>query len=102
MRNLKKVLSLSLALVMLLGLMVVGAGAATNYTDADDITKSEAVDVMSAIGVFSGSDNNAFQPNGNLTREQAAKIITYMLLGQTAADALSATTAPFSDVAATR
>ena len=38
MRNLKKVLSLSLALVMLLGLMVVGAGAATtNFSDADDI-----------------------------------------------------------------
>ncbi len=102
MRNLKKVLSLSLALVMLLGLMVVGAGAATNYTDASDITYKEAVDVMSAIGVFNGSDNGDFQPNGDLTREQAAKIITYMLMGQEAADKLTATTAPFKDVAANR
>ena len=102
MRNLKKVLSLSLSLVMLLGLMMVGAGAATTYTDADDITYTEAVDVMSAIGVFSGSDTGDFQPNGDLTREQAAKIITYMLLGQTAADALTTNTAPFQDVAANR
>ena len=102
MRNLKKVLSLSLSLVMLLGLMMVGAGAATTYTDADDITYTEAVDVMSAVGVFNGSDSGDFQPNGDLTREQAAKIITYMLLGQTAADALTTNTAPFQDVAANR
>ena len=37
-----------------------------------------------------------------MTREQAAKIITYMLLGQTAADALTTNTAPFQDVAANR
>ena len=75
MRNLKKVLSLSLALVMLLGLMVVGAGAATtNFSDADDINYTEAVDVMSAIGVFEGTDNGDFQPNGDLTREQAAQL----------------------------
>ncbi len=102
MRNLKKVLSLSLSLVMLLGLMMVGAGAATTYTDADDITYTEAVDVMSAVGVFNGTDSGDFQPNGDLTREQAAKIICYMLMGQTAADALTTNTAPFQDVAANR
>ena len=103
MRNLKKVLSLSLALVMLLGLMVVGAGAATtNFSDADDINYTEAVDVMSAIGVFEGTDNGDFQPNGDLTREQAAKIITYMLLGQEAADKLGTLTAPYKDVPANK
>ena len=102
MRNLKKVLSLSLALVMLLGMMVVGAGAATTYTDANDINYTEAVDVMSAVGVFSGTDKGDFQPNGDLTREQAAKIITYMLMGQSAADKLSTTKAPYKDVAADR
>ena len=103
MRNLKKVLSLSLALVMLLGLMVVGAGAATtNFSDADDINYTEAVDVMSAIGVFEGTNNGDFQPNGDLTREQAAKIITYMLLGQEAADKLGTLTAPYKDVPANK
>ena len=103
MRNLKKVLSLSLALVMLLGLMVVGAGAATtNFSDADDINYTEAVDVMSAIGVFEGTNKGDFQPNGDLTREQAAKIITYMLLGQEAADKLGTLTAPYKDVPANK
>ena len=102
MRNLKKVLSLSLALVMLLGMMVVGAGAATTYTDANDINYTEAVDVMSAVGVFSGTDKGDFQPNGDLTREQAAKIITYMLLGQEAADKLGTLTAPYKDVPANK
>ncbi len=103
MRNLKKVLSLSLAFVMLLGLMMVGAGAATtNFSDADDINYTEAVDVMSAIGVFEGTNNGDFQPNGDLTREQAAKIITYMLLGQEAADKLGTLTAPYKDVPANK
>lgn len=86
---------------MLLGMMVVGASAVT-YTDADDITNTQAVDVMSAIGVFQGTDSGDFQPNGDLTRETAAKIITYMLMGKTAADKLVTTSTSFKDVAATR
>ena len=96
----KKLLALVLALVMTLGLATVGASAAT-YTDANDIEYEEAVDVMSAIGVLQG-DNGAFNPKGTLTREQGAKIISYMLLGQTAGDALTASAAPFADVAANR
>jgi hypothetical protein len=102
MRNLKRVLSLALASVMLLGMMAIGAGAAdTTYSDQSSITKEEAVAVMSAIGVFQGSDGK-FSPTGDLTRETAAKIITYMLMGQEAADALVTSGAPFTDVAADR
>jgi len=96
MRNLKKVLSLALALVMLVGMMVVGAGAA-EYTDAGEIEYKEAADVMSAIGVFQGMDGGNFYPEGNLTRAQAAKIITYMLLGKTVADKLPNTNSKFVD-----
>ena len=95
----KKLLALVLALVMTLGLATVGTSAA--YSDADSINYKEAVDVMSAIGVLQG-DNGAFNPTGTLTREQGAKIITYMLLGKTAADALTTPSAPFADVAADR
>ena len=57
---------------------------------------------MSAIGVLAGADG-AFNPKGILTREQGAKIITYMLVGgQAAGDALTTTAAPFDDVAADR
>ncbi len=101
MRNLKRVLSLAMASVMLLGMMVIGAGAA-DYKDSKDVSYDEAVAVMSGIGVFQGDNNGNFNPQGNLTREQAAKIITYMLMGKTAADGLATSKAPFTDVAATR
>ncbi len=104
MRNLKKVLSLSLALVMLLGMMVVGAGAATAldvYSDKGDITYKEAVDLLTAIDVLQG-DDGGFRPTDTLTREQAAKIVATIALGVDAAEALTETKAPFTDVAATR
>ena len=104
MKNLKEVLSLVLALAMALSLMTVAFAAdASDYDDYDEVTYTEAVDVMSAMGVFNGvGDGSSFDPTGTLTREQAAKIITYMIAGQTEADKLVATIAPYSDVAATR
>lgn len=103
MRNLKRTLSLALSAIMLMGMMVIGAGAAsTDFTDASDIKNVEAVDVMVALGVLEGGDNGAFQPDSILTREQAAKIICYMLLGKDSAEKLSTNSAVFSDVAADR
>ena len=103
MRNLKRTLSLALAAVMLMGMMVVGAGAASkDFTDASDIKNVEAVDVMVALGVLEGGDKGDFQPNSILTREQAAKIICYLLLGTESAEKLTTNSAVFSDVAANR
>ena len=83
MKNLKKVLVLALA--MALSLMTVAFAAdASDYKDYDKVTHKEAVDVMTAVGVFNGTgDGTNFSPDGTLTREQAAKIITYMIMGQT-------------------
>ena len=103
MRNLKRTLSLALAAVMLMGMMVVGAGAASkDFTDAGEIKNVEAVDVMVALGILEGGDKGDFQPNSILTREQAAKIICYMLLGEESAEKLTTNSAVFSDVAADR
>ena len=103
MRNLKRTLSLALAAVMLMGMMVVGAGAASkDFTDASEIKNVEAVDVMVALGVLEGGDKGDFQPNSILTREQAAKIICYLLLGEDSAEKLSTNSAVFNDVAADR
>ena len=102
MRNLKRTLSLLLAAVMVIGMMVVGASAASSdFTHSDEITNTEAVGVMTALGVFEGTDSGAFDPSGTLTREQAAAIICRMLLGD---DAESQTTnsVVFSDVATDR
>ena len=94
----KKLLALVLALVMTMSLVTISNAA---YSDAADIDYTEAVEVMSAAGILAGSDGK-FDPDGILTREQAAKIIAYMRLGKTAADGLSAASAPFVDVPANR
>ena len=99
MRNLKKVLALVLALVMSMSLVTIAN--ASDFTDSDKITYTEAVDVMTGIGVLNGLDTGAFNPTGTLTREQAAKIICTMLLGDNA-DKLGSTSSSFTDVAVTR
>ncbi len=78
MRNLKKILALVLALMMVLSVMVTASAA--DYSDADAISYTEAVEVMSAIGVLEGN-NGAFNPQGTLDRASAAKIIAYVLTG---------------------
>ena len=70
------------------------------YSDKADIDLKEAVDVLSAVGVFEGSDGR-FDPKANLTREQAAKLVAYLQLGQKSADALVGGN-KFTDVAANR
>ena len=99
MKNLSKVLSLVLALAMIVGVFTIGAAA---FTDDEDIKYDEAVEVMAGIGVINGFEDGSFDPDGTLTREQAAKIICYMTLGKTLADALVTEKAPFEDVKATR
>lgn len=108
MRTLKKTLSLVLVVAMVLGLCVVGASAYNKVEDfTDDVDKIgdayyEAVGVLTGIGVIDGMTETAFEPQGNYTREQAAKIIAYMQLGKAKADSLKCTVAPFEDVAASR
>ena len=102
MRNLKRTLSLVLAAVMLVGMMVVGASAASSdFVDGNEITYAEAAEVMTALGVFEGTVKGAFDPTGILTREQAAAIICRMLLGDDAEN-LTTNSTVFSDVAADR
>ncbi len=98
MRNLKRVLALALALVMVIGMMVMGASAAS-YTDADSITDnySVAVDVMSGVGMFEGNEGN-FMPSKTLTQAEAAGLMARLMLGKTAADNLVASQQLFSDV----
>ena len=103
MKTLNKTLSLVLALVMVFSLFGVASAAKLgDFTDKGDVTYTEAVDYLTAAGVVAGDTATTINPKGNFTREQAAKLIAYAMLGQAAADAMKAPAAPFSDVAADR
>lgn len=98
MRNLKKILALVLALMMVLSVMVTSSAA---FEDAAEIQHTEAVEVMSNLGILLGDGTN-FNPNGTLTRAQAAVIIAKVMEGSV--DNISvlvdAVDNPFTDVPA--
>ena len=99
----KKFLSLVLALVMTMSLVTISAGATEfkDLTDVDSIEHKEAVELFNKIGIISGYEDGSFGPEKTITREQAAKIIAIMALGNDAASKLGAEKAPFPDVPAT-
>ena len=83
MRNLKRALSLALAAVMVLSMMVVGAGAVNldDFSDKDEIVNKEAVTVLTTLNVINGKDDGSYDPTGIVTRAEMAKIICVILNG---------------------
>ena len=83
MRNLKRALSLALAAVMVLGMMVVGASAASydDFSDKDEIVNKEAVQMLVELGVINGKDDGTYDPTGIVTRAEMAKMICVVLNG---------------------
>ena len=77
MKNLKKVLALVLAVVMIMG--TVAVASAKDYTDVKaDSDYAVAIDVLSNLNILDGfkdGENYKFQPDGYFTRAQAAKIV---------------------------
>ena len=98
----KKFLSLVLALIMTMSLVTISAGA-TEYkdlTDKDEIQYEEAVAVLNRLGIITGYSDGSFQPEGELTRGAAAKIIVSLLIGPEAAANLPNDSSPYPDVPA--
>ena len=78
MKNLKKVLALVLACVMVFGTITMAAG--TGYPDvADDAAYAEAVKTLSALNIIKGDENGNFNPDATITRAEMAKILCTML-----------------------
>jgi hypothetical protein len=78
MRTLKKTLCLVLVLTMMVGLCAFGASA-TEFTDADKITHTDAATVLDALGIIKGNADGTFNPEGTLRRAEAAVIIARLL-----------------------
>ena len=90
MRNLKRVLSLALASAMLLGMMVMGAGAAdkkaADLTDMDKVKNKEAVSLLVDLGIIAGKDDGTYAPTETVDRATMAKLVYYVLEGDASAD----------------
>ena len=78
MRNLKRALSLTLASVMLLGMMVIGTSAAAGYSDVDADDNVEAIEVLQAVEVMVG-DDRGFGPDRPVTRAEMAVVMGKLL-----------------------
>ena len=102
MRNLKRVLSLALASVMLIGMMVIGAGAAdktaADLTDMDKVTNKEAVSVMVDLGIIVGKPDGSYAPTEGVDRATMAKLITYVLMGDVDAAIFEGTSTDLTDI----
>lgn len=74
MKNLKKVLALVLAVVMIMG--TVAVASAKDYTDVKSSDNyADAIDILSSLGILDGFTDGTFKPEGTLTRAQAAKMV---------------------------
>ena len=91
----KKLLALVLALVMSMSLVTISNAA---FSDADKIDHTEAVEVMSALGVINGMPDGSFNPAGNVTRAEMAKMITIIMLDNIDADAFKGTVTDLKDI----
>ncbi len=83
MRNLKRTLSLALAAIMVLGLMVVGASAASfnDFTDKDEVTHKDAVAMITELGILAGLPDGSFGPTQNIDRASFARLVCVVLNG---------------------
>ena len=92
-----KTISMALTIVLMIGIIPLTSGA-YDFTDADDITYKEAVDVMTGIHVIDGFPEGDFRPHDGVRRSEAAAIISRLFLGRNLAESLPDAPTGFSDV----
>ena len=93
----KKFYSILLTVTLFISILTVTASA--SFTDNDSIGAlySTAVETISATGIIAGFEDGSFRPNETLTREQGAKIVAYIVLGESVKTLASSKTS-FEDV----
>lgn len=77
MKNFRKVLALVLVVATLFSFVAMTASAKT-YTDGDKVSYTEAVDVLSAIGILNGYNDGSFKPTQTIKRSEMAKMIAVL------------------------
>ncbi|MBQ7565952.1 MAG: S-layer homology domain-containing protein [Oscillospiraceae bacterium] len=95
MKIFKKLMALTLAAVMVFGVLTTAYAAdKVKYSDAKSIKHAAAVAVLSAVDVIAGYPNGTFRPTTTVTRAEMAKILAFLLnkgedVGEQFADACS-------------
>lgn len=98
MKNFKKVLALVLAVATLLSFATIASASVADFNDSKDVKHTEAVDILSTIGVLNGYKDGSYKPGRVITRAEAAKIIAMFDNGDTNIKELYAPV-DFTDVA---
>jgi len=104
MKNLKKILSLSLAVVMLLGMMIMPASAAdskmtyADLVDKDDIKNLSEVALLVDLGIIEGKTGGVYDPTGIVDRATMAKVVTTLHFGAADASQFLGTTSDLIDI----
>lgn len=104
MNNLKKVLALGLALVMLLGMFTIASAAkdekmvASDLTDWDSVEHKDAVALMVDLGIIKGKDTGAFDPTGTIDRASWSKMVYFAKEGNDDADGFLDATSNLNDI----
>ena len=95
----KKVLSLVLALVMVLGSF--SFVSAVKYDDVTGTTYAEAVDRLSLLGILEGYPDGTFKPDGQITRAEFAAVAIRAKGLKATAEAAQGLPTGFTDVPGT-
>ena len=77
MKNFRKVLALVLVVATLFSFVAMTASA-KEYTDTDKVSYTEAVDVLSAIGILNGYPDGTFRPTNTIARHEMAKMVAVL------------------------
>ena len=77
MKNFRKVLALVLVVATLFSFVAMTASA-KEYTDADKVSYTEAVDVLTAIGILNGYTDGTYRPTNTIARHEMAKMIAVL------------------------
>lgn len=105
MKNLKKVLALGLALVMILGMFTIASAAetekkiATEFTDWDKVAHKDAVALCVDLGIINGLPDGSFAPDQTIDRASWAKLVYFTATGDDNADAYLGANVGMKDIA---
>ena len=91
MRNFKRLMSGSLATLMIVAAMMTGASAKSYDDVASTDAYAEQIELLSDIGVIKGTSENEFSPDEDVTREQMAMLLFRLMIGKDNAGKINST-----------